>query len=454
MCNDNNIISEIQNKYLYMEFSKDDINNLIVKNKLKKQNDILIFFSEYIKNILKGKIKYKISIEKIVNNFIETNIETSNDTSNNINELKKLEIFFRDPQNDNLINTTIQIISSNIKIKAIVENLLSYNKVSKIRDEFILSLIDTYCISNDIEIIEDESYKESADSISQYFFNDLRNCIELTEEEKYDLLVRIKNGEENLKPLFSECYLRLVVNIAKTIHNSYHDYRCDFLDMVDEGTIGLMHALDKFDISKGYKFSTYATWWIRQKITRSIINKYQIVRIPLHSTEKLRQIEKAKNILENEGKQGNIKELSEKTGLSTETIKTLVLAPKQLDSLDRLVGEDEDTTIGDFIPSDENIENDYFDNIAYKELLNALKQSLIDEIITENEYLVITKKLGIYGKESTYQGIADEFGFTKQWAEQTFKHGLKKLRKSKHIKNAATYYDDIHERVLKKGRKV
>ena len=132
----------------------------------------------------------------------------------------------------------------------------------------------------------------------------------------------------------------------------------------------------------------------------------------------------------------------------------LASTPKNIESLDRLVGEDEDTTIGDFIPSDKNIEEDYINNCAYQELLNALEQCLNDRVITENEYNIIVLHLGLYGPIKTYLEIANEYGYTRQWAVQTFKHGLDKLRKSKHIKKVATYYEDLDERVLKKGRKV
>jgi RNA polymerase primary sigma factor len=272
----------------------------------------------------------------------------------------------------------------------------------------------------------------STDSL-QLFLRDIGKSRLLSAAEEVDLAKRIWRGDVNAKQKMVESNLRLVVSIAKV----YRNQGLPFLDLIQEGTLGLVRATEKFDYRRGFKFSTYATWWIRQAIARSLADKARTIRIPVHVVERLNQIGRAeRKLLTVFGREPTAEEIAEMTGIEPEEIDSIKRSARAPISLEKPVGDGEESEFGQFI-ADEQAESPYeraVENLREDALRNAL------ENLSYRERRVIELRYGLAGEHPhTLDELGRTFNVTRERIRQIETQSLKKLQ---HLPEAQTLRDD------------
>lgn len=244
----------------------------------------------------------------------------------------------------------------------------------------------------------------------------------LTPEEEIDLANRVSQGDINAKKRLSEANLRLVVSIAKR----YLGRGMQFLDLIQEGNLGLLKAVDKFDVSKGFKFSTYATWWIRQAITRAIADQARTIRIPVHMVETINKVKKVSSqLLHQNGHEPTAQEIADEIGLTEEKVREILRVAQEPVSLETPIGEEEDSHLGDFIPDDEAPAP------ADAASHTMLREQLIEvlDTLTPREEQVLRLRFGLDdGRTRTLEEVGKVFNVTRERIRQIEAKALRKLR--------------------------
>jgi RNA polymerase primary sigma factor len=255
----------------------------------------------------------------------------------------------------------------------------------------------------------------------QLFLKDIGKVRLLTAQEEVDLAKRIERGDLDAKRKMVESNLRLVVSIAK----NYRNQGLPFLDLIQEGTLGLVRAAEKFDYRKGFKFSTYATWWIRQAIARALADKARTIRIPVHVVEKLNKIGRAERKLVTElGREPTADEIAEVTGIDPEEVDSIKRSAQAPVSLEKPVGDEEESEFGQFI-ADERAESPY-ERAAEILTKEALREAL--ENLSNRERRVLELRYGLGGEHRrTLDEVAREFNVTHERIRQIEKHSVEKL---------------------------
>ena len=258
----------------------------------------------------------------------------------------------------------------------------------------------------------------------------------LTNEEEKELALAVEAGDVEAKQRLAEANLRLVVSIAKR----YVGRGMQFLDLIQEGNMGLMKAVDKFDYSKGFKFSTYATWWIRQAITRAIADQARTIRIPVHMVETINKLVRVqRNLLQELGQDPTPEQIAERMDMTPDKVREILKIAQEPVSLETPIGEEDDSHLGDFI-EDEVIENpvDYTTRIVLREQLDEVLDTL-----TDREENVLRLRFGLDdGKMRTLEDVGKVFNVTRERIRQIEAKALRKLRQPSRSKPLRDFIED------------
>ena len=258
----------------------------------------------------------------------------------------------------------------------------------------------------------------------------------LTNEEEKELALAVEAGDVEAKQRLAEANLRLVVSIAKR----YVGRGMQFLDLIQEGNMGLMKAVDKFDYSKGFKFSTYATWWIRHAITRAIADQARTIRIPVHIVETINKlVREQRNLLQELGQDPTPEQIAERMDMTPDKVREILKIAQEPVSLETPIGEEDDSHLGDFI-EDEVIENpvDYTTRIVLREQLDEVLDTL-----TDREENVLRLRFGLDdGKMRTLEDVGKVFNVTRERIRQIEAKALRKLRQPSRSKPLRDFIED------------
>ena len=306
---------------------------------------------------------------------------------------------------------------------------------------------DTDVPEDELGMIEDNGDEESdlmdlsiPDSINiedpvRMYLKEIGKVPLLTAEEEIELAKRMENGDEEAKKRLAEANLRLVVSIAKR----YVGRGMLFLDLIQEGNLGLIKAVEKFDYNKGFKFSTYATWWIRQAITRAIADQARTIRIPVHMVETINKLVRvSRQLLQELGREPTPEEIAERMEIPVERVREILKISQEPVSLETPIGEEEDSHLGDFI-QDDNVPVPA-DAAAFTLLREQLKEVL--GTLTEREQKVLRLRFGLDdGRARTLEEVGKEFNVTRERIRQIEAKALRKLRHPSRSRKLKDYLD-------------
>ncbi len=328
------------------------------------------------------------------------------------------------------------------------KGFLTYDEIANSLEEVELTKEQiedfyTYLIDHSIELMEGEQHKHppheqpalaeeekvpkldltvepSLDSLRLYL-REIGKVNLLTADQEVYLAKRIERGDMVAKTQMIEANLRLVVSIAK----SYLGRGLSFLDLIQEGSLGLIRAVEKFDYRKGYKFSTYATWWIRQAVTRAIADKARTIRIPVHMVEKLNKVVHIeRQLVQRLGREPNPEEIGDELEMTTEEVREILRMAQLPVSLEKPIGEEEESSLGDFV-QDEAAESPYDTaqlSLRREDIENALSS------LPDRERKVIELRFGLKGEQPcTLEEVGRAFGVTRERIRQIENNTLKKL---------------------------
>ncbi len=291
-----------------------------------------------------------------------------------------------------------------------------------------------------LETVEGEDADPSADGIItddpvKVYLKEIGRVPLLTPEEEIDLSIRIAEGNKYAKKRLSEANLRLVVSIAKR----YVGRGMQFLDLIQEGNLGLIKAVEKFDHTKGFKFSTYATWWIRQAITRAIADQARTIRIPVHMVETINKVKKVSSqLLHKNGHEPTAEEIAVELDMPADKVREIMRVAQEPVSLETPIGEEEDSHLGDFIPDDEALAPaDAASHMLLKEQLRDVLATL-----TPREEKVLALRFGLEdGRPRTLEEVGKEFDVTRERIRQIEAKALRKLRHPSRSKKLKDFLD-------------
>ena len=308
-------------------------------------------------------------------------------------------------------------------------------------DDIILDDIELSSIVNEAEMDDDsDDFEPSVESIAiddpvKIYLKEIGRVPLLTPDEELELAIRIADGDVAAKKRLSEANLRLVVSIAKR----YLGRGMQFLDLIQEGNLGLIKAVEKFDYTKGFKFSTYATWWIRQAITRAIADQARTIRIPVHMVETINKVKKVSSqLLHQNGHEPTAEEIADVLGMPTDKVREIMRVAQEPVSLETPIGEEEDSHLGDFIPDDDApAPQDAASHTLLREQLSEVLGTL-----TPREERVLRLRFGLEdGRSRTLEEVGEKFNVTRERIRQIEAKALRKLRHPSRSKKLKDFLD-------------
>ncbi len=330
------------------------------------------------------------------------------------------------------------ILEMNIEVEAIDKLYETLeNEGIKIVDDMVSGDLENFDLdipkTAEMGAVDDNS--ANIDDPVKVYLKEIGKVPLLTPEEEIELAIRIACDDKQAKKRLAEANLRLVVSIAKR----YVGRGMQFLDLIQEGNLGLIKAVDKFDYTKGFKFSTYATWWIRQAITRAIADQARTIRIPVHMVETINKLKKTSSqLLHENGRDPTIEEIAAKLNMPPEKVRDIMRVAQEPVSLETPIGEEEDSHLGDFIPDDDApAPADAASMTLLKEQLNEVLATL-----TPREAQVLKLRFGLEGGHPhTLEEVGAEFNVTRERIRQIEAKALRKLRHPSRSKKLKDYLE-------------
>ena len=301
-------------------------------------------------------------------------------------------------------------------------------------EELQIEVVEQAADTEDRGEPEPEVREISTDSL-QLFLKDVGKVDLLTAAQEVELAKRIERGDHRAKQEMVEANLRLVVSIAK----KYRNQGLPFLDLIQEGTIGLVRAAEKFDHRKGFKFSTYATWWIRQAVTRAIADRSRTIRIPVHMADLVNKLSRISRALVNElGREPTVAEIAAEMGISTERVEELMQISQQPVSLETPIGEEEDSRLGDFVEDKQAIAPA---DAAGMTMMRAEVEDILGTL-TPQERRVIMLRFGLVDDQPrTLEEVGKRFGLTRERIRQIEAKALRKLKHPSRSRKLRSFLD-------------
>lgn len=316
----------------------------------------------------------------------------------------------------------VDVVNSGVEEENMVEMLLDSEDDIILQDEGETEIIE------DVDVLEGVSTEDPV----RMYLKEIGSVPLLTSDEEVSLAKRVEAGDPEAKKQLTEANLRLVVSIAK----KYVGRGMPFLDLIQEGNMGLMKAVEKFDYTKGYKFSTYATWWIRQAITRGIADTGRTIRVPVHMVETINKtLRMTRTLLQELGREPTPEEVAARLNVSVTRVREVMKISRDPVSLDTPIGEEDDSHLGDFIEDDSALSP--ADSAAFSMLREELSLAL--ESLTDRERQVVRLRFGLEdGRARTLEEVGKEFNVTRERIRQIEAKALRKLRhpsRSKRLKD-------------------
>ena len=448
------LLKKIYNSYYSFFMSESLFNELVIKEikKTSSNYNSNIDYSDYIMTILKEK-SIKIVNEKtnndedliaFLNNYIDKTFKINGHYNSSIKYLNKLDRFVETYRMNISFDIINELLTKNYSLNQVVKTCFEQNREDitngKCEDvyssSFIISLMEIYASINNIEIKENLSDFDESDLYTDTFkayIKDINMYPLLTPQEEIELATIIKYKDKNseeykeAKEKFINSNLRLVISNAKKFSNR----GLSFMDLVQEGNIGLLTAVVKFDVDKGNKFSTYATWWIRQAIQRAIADKGRNIRLPVHILEKVNVYNRNYELLKSKlGREPNEEEMIETFDYTREEIIKYEKLRLDTTSLNQFVDENEETELESFIPSnDERIEDEVIKNNT---LGNMSK--ILDDYLDSKTVYILKKRFGFDGyKPMTLEEIGKEFKVSRERIRQIEAKAIRKIRNNRQL---------------------
>jgi len=313
-----------------------------------------------------------------------------------------------------------------------IYNVLVENHIEVVSDDDNANNGDAPIVLNDDEITKDVNINDPV----RMYLKEIGRIPLLTMEEELDYSVKAAEGDEDAKRVLAESNLRLVVSIAKR----YVGRGLLFLDLIQEGNIGLMKAVEKFDYDKGFKFSTYATWWIRQAITRALADQARTIRVPVHMAETINKIARIQRQMTLElNREPSEEEIAKKMGISVDKVREVIKISQDPVSLETTIGEEDDSPLGDFIKDDSSLSPEEY---ATNEILKEEIQSVL-LTLQEREQEVLELRFGLKdGTCHTLEEVGKKFNVTRERIRQIEAKALKKLRHPSRSKRLRDFLDE------------